>query len=280
MHSVFAAVMVFVGMAIFLGGVIPETQSGTLLRSALLTARRQRASFGNALRRLWDGRIDRALHLAAHPKGWSRARLNYLSLLAGSAGFVIGLLAVQSGAGLEGIWLGLVAGAGIAWATPVVAGRTLATRNKAAEAEEGIQLLQTIEVYLLNGYGPKEALEIAVDTLPYLGPRIQQALLVWGQGPYRALDSLANDVSDESTRLVITAVKQAIDVGAQDLPVFLQHEQEAVRRSREAQQKALAARKPIAMTMYLGLPILAYMSSFAMPLGIVVAAQITHISGI
>lgn len=273
------------GLILFLGGALfalsetfpwKTSRPRPFLRNAL---RPQWAKPRANLKTLWEARLEKTLGGIGHPAGWTVQRLSYISVAISMAVIVIALVSALEGGGVSDVALGVI-GSGLTMRLlPDMVTRFLRNSVRMTEIQESVQLLQTLEVYLLNGYSIKDALTVSAGALPQMGPKIRQALLVWGQGPYRAIDMLAAGTADESTHLAIAAIKQAVDVGTEQMPVFLQREEEAVRRSREALQKASQARKPLLYTLYLGIPIIAYVAAYMMPFGVTVAAQITHITG-
>lgn len=224
--------------------------------------------------------MDRVVQRSGGVAWWTVPRAQQVSLAVFVIGALGAFLLLLGGGGAGRAAMIVLVGTAFAWVAPDVIGRLLLSRARMREIEESIQLLRTLEVYLQNGHTLRSALEASSQSLILLGPRIRQALSIWGQGPYRAIDSLESSTSDESVRLVITALKQAVDLGPGQLPVFLERENEAIRRSMEALNKANQARKPIIFTIYLGLPILGYMTAFIMPFGTMVAHSITNIGGI
>ena len=268
-----------VGGALLVGSLSVQRNSRPLWTNALRRAREHERGLLAQARRYWDLRLEKILNTSGRPNGWSTDRLQRVATALAAAGAIVGFaVSIEGGGVVQGV-AALTVGIVAAWFAPVVLGRVLLLFARAQEIEESIQLLRTLDVYLQNGHTLRSALETSAEALPYFKPRIRQALLMWGQGPYRAIDSLQGSTSDDSVRLVITALKQAVDLGPGQLPIFLQREEEAIQRSQEALQKATQARKPILFTLYLGLPIAGYLAAFMMPFVITLAKTVTHIGG-
>ena len=277
MIELVGVLLVAVGVLLVLQ-TLPRARAAPVLMRAWQRAR-GRPNLRARVSDYWRERMRAVLRQAGYPQGWNETRLMRLSASLAAIGVLVGALyLVQGGEAHTAIGISVL-GALLGWYAPFAFGRLMAGRAKVEEIEESIHLLQTLEVYLQAGHTLRAALEVAADVLPHLGVRIRQALLVWGQGPYRALDLLAAEHSDESVRLVIAALKQAVDLGQGQLPVFLQREQEAISKAREALAKTQQARKPLIYTLYLALPLAAYMIAYAMPFGITTASAITHITG-
>ncbi len=280
MTQLIGTVLFAVGGVLLLVSLASTQQGGRpLLVAAMRRARERQHGLLVDLRRNWDRRLDRILERGGLPKRWSAKRLQQISLTIAGIGGLLAVSTMLEGGGAAHSVMILLLGLAAAWVAPDLLGRLFTLRARSQEIEESIQLLRTLDVYLQNGHTLRAALEASHGSLPYLGPRIKKTLDMWGQGPYRAIDNLEAATSDDSVRLVIAALKQAVDLGPGQLPVFLERENEAIRRSREALQKANQARKPILFTMYLGLPIVGYLVAFMMPFGVMVARSITHIGG-
>lgn len=236
------------------------------------------ARFGNRVRRLWGQHVDASLQAAGMPKGWTTQRVNIISLGFGGAFVVFGGIAVIEGGNAGILVLATMFAMMYAWVAPSFVLRSVAARNRVAEIQEIIQLLQTLEVYLLNHHPIRDALEVSAESLEHLGPRVRKALMTWGQGSYRAIEQLRGPLDDDAMRLAIAAIQQAIDIGEDQLPVFLAREQQAVSKSREAAARASQARKPVIYTMFLALPVASIITAFIMPIAITVGEQVAHVT--
>lgn len=260
-----------------LGGV---SVSGALRARTLRRMRERRQGLYARWRGNWDRRMDELLRRAGRPRGMSARRLTRLAALLAGTGAILAFLTLLADGGAERALVFLLLGALGGYHAPQILCRILTLRARSVEVQESIQLLQTLEVYLQHGHTLRAALEVSAEALPFLGARIRHALAVWGQGPYRAIDQLVGETSDPSAGLVIAALKQAVDLGPGQLPIFLQREQEAIQKSREALQKAAQSRRPVMFTMYLGVPIVGYVVALLIPLAMTMTAQIAHIGGV
>lgn len=280
MDQLIGGLLFIAGALIFASSLLAGTSMRPILAVAFRRAgQQQQRGLLAWVKSRWLARMDDVLRRSGRPAGWSADRLSRLSVLLASLGPLVALLSLLEGGVFELALVILLWGFVVGFYAPLVVMRVLAGRARVAEIEESVQLLKTLEVYLQNGYTLRAALEVSAGSLPHLGRRIHQSLLMWGQGPYRAIDQLVVETSDESARMVIAALKQAVDLGAGQLPIFLQREQDAIHRSQEALQKAQQARKPILFTLYLGFPLIGYATAFIMPFGITIASSITHIGG-